>query len=483
MGIADQPRIHPFLDVTVAAAHFHGTGRHRNVVAAGAEFQQRREDSQHAFRALRAGIGAIHRIGAEQEDRERLFGGYRHLQKLAAEQGVFDDGLAKGLSRSRADHRLVDAAPHHCGGPNAMGQPRQVDLFHHLLEAAIRLADQIGDRALQQDFAARHRTGAQFVLEANDAVGVAAAIFQPARQGKQCESLGACWRAFRPRQQQRDIRVGVRAEPFVAEQPPYAVLAARDGFDRADVGAAGTFGHELRALPHRRDVAGQHLRQQIILQLGAGEFANEMDRGVGHADRAHQPELGLHEQILQRIFGDCGQRAIHVECAGAMAHGVELEIAERDRFHFAIGRMVIDPVLVAAEAIPCIQDRRVLVGGPGEFIQPAAGQRAEAVEMRLEPLKIVRFEIELEKIAQAAIDRIEILPRTVPGDEIGAAIRVRRRGLVERCLRLRRMHAGSPLLDRSPGLWRAAATKCAEGRTSRSISTSGTLFQHYRIVR
>ncbi len=42
MRVADQPRVHPFLDVAVAAAHLHGAGRHRNVVAAGAEFQQRR---------------------------------------------------------------------------------------------------------------------------------------------------------------------------------------------------------------------------------------------------------------------------------------------------------------------------------------------------------------------------------------------------------------------------------------------------------
>ncbi len=38
MRIADQSRMHPFLDVAVAAANFHGAGRHRNVVAAGAEF-------------------------------------------------------------------------------------------------------------------------------------------------------------------------------------------------------------------------------------------------------------------------------------------------------------------------------------------------------------------------------------------------------------------------------------------------------------
>ena len=181
MGIADQPRIDPLLDVTVAAADFHGPGRDRNVVAAGAELEQRRQDPQHAFRPLRAGIGAIHRVGAEQKYRERLLGGHRHLQELAAEQGIFDHGLAEGFSPARADQRLVDTAPHHGGGTNAMGKPRQVDLFHHLLEAAVGVADQIGDRALKQDFAARPRAGAELVLEANDPVGIAAAVLQPAR--------------------------------------------------------------------------------------------------------------------------------------------------------------------------------------------------------------------------------------------------------------------------------------------------------------
>jgi len=71
------------------------------------------------------------------------------------------------------------------------------------------------------------------------------------------------------------------------------------------------------------------------------------------------PNSALHEQI-QRIFGRRGQRAIHPKRAGAMAHGVKLEIAERDFLHFAVGRMIIDPVLVAAEPIACIQDRRTI---------------------------------------------------------------------------------------------------------------------------
>jgi hypothetical protein len=38
-------------------------------------------------------------------------------------------------------------------------------------------------------------------------------------------------------------------------EPPLAVLAARDRFNSPDVGAAGALGHELRALPHRGDIA------------------------------------------------------------------------------------------------------------------------------------------------------------------------------------------------------------------------------------
>ncbi len=71
--------------------------------------------------------------------------------------------------------------------------------------------------------------------------------------------------------------------------------------------------------------------------------------------------------------------------------------------------MIVDPVLVAAEAVARVQNRRVLVGDPRQFIEPAACERAEAVEMWLQPAKIIRLQIEPEQIAQAAIDRVEIL--------------------------------------------------------------------------
>jgi len=103
----------------------------------------------------------------------------------------------------------------------------------------------------------------------------------------------------------------MRAEPFVASEPPFAVLLACDRFNGADVGAAGALGHELRALPHRGDIARKHFRQQIFLKFCIRELADQMDRGIGDADRTHQAELGLHEQILQRVFGDRRQRTVH----------------------------------------------------------------------------------------------------------------------------------------------------------------------------
>ena len=78
-----------------------------------------------------------------------------------------------------------------------------------------------------------------------------------------------------------------------------------------------------------------------------------------------------------------------------MAHGVELEIAEGDVFHLAISAVIVDPVLVAAEPVARMEHRRMLVGDAGELVEPAAGQCAEPIEMRLE----------LGEIAARQIDR------------------------------------------------------------------------------
>ena len=103
-----------------------------------------------------------------------------------------------------------------------------------------------------------------------------------------------------------------------------------------------------------------------------------------------------------------------------MAHGVELEIAERDLLHLAIGGVIVDPVLVAAETVARMQHRRMLVGGARQFIEPAAGQFAEAMEMRFQMLEIIRRKIEPDEIAQAAIDGVEIFTGAVEAQMVGA---------------------------------------------------------------
>ncbi len=77
----------------------------------------------------------------------------------------------------------------------------------------------------------------------------------------------------------------------------------------------------------------------------------------------------------------------------AVAHGVKLEIAEGDILHFPVGRMVVDPVLVAAKTVAGMEHRGMLVGDPCEFIEPAARKRAEPLEMRFQPAKIIRLQI------------------------------------------------------------------------------------------
>jgi len=53
---------------------------------------------------------------------------------------------------------------------------------------------------------------------------------------------------------------------------------------------------------------------------------------------------------------------------------MQSEFAERDSLHLAIGRMILNPILVAAEAIARMKHRGMLVGGVGKFVQAAAGK-------------------------------------------------------------------------------------------------------------
>ena len=92
------------------------------------------------------------------------------------------------------------------------------------------------------------------------------------------------------------------------------------------------------------------------------------------------------------------------EHAGAMAHRMQSEFAERDPLHLAIGRMILDPILVAAEAIARMKHRRMLVGDVGKFVEAAAREFAEAIEMRLEMRAQRGLHVKVEQVAKR-VDR------------------------------------------------------------------------------
>ncbi len=163
------------------------------------------------------------------------------------------------------------------------------------------------------------------------------------------------------------------------------------------------------------------LGSRYTLSASEPNVAYEVDRRVGDADRAHQAELGLHEQILEGVFGDRRQRRVHAEHAGTMYHRMELEVAERDALHLPVGGMVLDPVLVTPEAVARMQHRRMAVGEPREFVQPPAGELAEAGIVRFEMRADIGRQIDRQQIAQPAIGGVEIHSGAVGGDPIRRA--------------------------------------------------------------
>lgn len=96
-----------------------------------------------------------------------------------------------------------------------------------------------------------------------------------------------------------------------------------------------------------------------------------------------------------------------------MAHGVELEVTERNLLHLTVGGVVFDPVLVLAKAIARIESRRVLVGDACQFIETATGEDAKSTKVRMQLLVNFGREIEREKLLQTMINGVEVLARTV----------------------------------------------------------------------
>ena len=70
--------------------------------------------------------------------------------------------------------------------------------------------------------------------------------------------------------------------------------------------------------------------------------------------------------------------------------------------------MIFDPLHVAAEPVALVQHRHVAVGQPRAFVEMAAGERAEPVEMRLDMAKQRVGQMDAQQIGQRRIGAVEI---------------------------------------------------------------------------
>ena len=63
------------------------------------------------------------------------------------------------------------------------------------------------------------------------------------------------------------------------------------------------------------------------------------------------------------------------------------ELAEGGALEFAIGRVIFDPLHIAAEAVALMQHRHMPVGQPRAFVEMTAREAAQTIEMRLDMAK------------------------------------------------------------------------------------------------
>ncbi len=103
----------------------------------------------------------------------------------------------------------------------------------------------------------------------------------------------------------------------------------------------------------------------------------------------------------------------------AMRQRVNAEFAEGGVFQFAIGRMIFDPLHVLAELVALMQHRPVPVGHAPGFIERAADETAEPIEMRLDMLEQILRQMNAQQIGQRRIGAIEIHAGRIGRDQIG----------------------------------------------------------------
>ena len=163
-----------------------------DVVAAGAQLEQRREDAKYRFGLGRAVARAAHRVGGGERPSTAPARSARSASSAAGASAGTRRWRGRTRTRPRAtvsasltQRRIIAAARTPCE------RRERLTCSIICLRPLVEPADQLGDRALQPDLARGHRAGAELVLQAHDPVGVARAVLQPARQREQREPARA----------------------------------------------------------------------------------------------------------------------------------------------------------------------------------------------------------------------------------------------------------------------------------------------------
>ncbi len=138
------------------------------------------------------------------------------------------------------------------------------------------------------------------------------------------------------------------------------------------------------------------------------ELAQRPGQAVRHADRAHQPELGLHEEHGKEVLGRGRHRLGPAEHAAPVRQGGEAILPEGEPLHLGIGGMLLDALLVRAGAGAVVQHGRVAVRDARQLVEPPARERAEAVEMGVEMRQEIGWQIERREPAQVGVRPPEV---------------------------------------------------------------------------
>jgi hypothetical protein len=103
---------------------------------------------------------------------------------------------------------------------------------------------------------------------------------------------------------------------------------------------------------------------------------------------------------------------------------VNAEFAEGGAFELAIGRVIFDPLYVAAETVALVQHRHVTVGDPRAFIEMTAGKVAEAIQMRLDMAKQRLRQMDAQQVGQRRVSTIKIHARRIRRQQAWLRIRI-----------------------------------------------------------